>query len=43
MMIDGLHMANSDPDRKKNMNARTRFYFEFAVSDMFLPTEVLEP
>ena len=33
MMIDGLHMDNSsNPDRKKYMNARTRFFFEFAAS-----------
>ena len=43
MMIDGVHMVNSDPDRRKNMNSRTRFYFEFLSSGVLLPTEVLEP
>lgn len=43
MMIDGLHMFNSDGDRAGKMNTRTRFFFEFAVSGVFLPTELLEP
>jgi len=43
MMIDWLHMVNSDTDRKEKMNARTRFFFEFVASGVFLPTELLEP
>ncbi|EKD66543.1 MAG: hypothetical protein ACD_49C00036G0006 [uncultured bacterium (gcode 4)] len=44
MMIDGLHMVNSDSeDRAKNMNARTRFLWEFIVSGVFYPTELIEP
>lgn len=43
MMIDGLHMYNADAERVRKINARTRFFFEFAVSDKFLPTELLEP
>jgi hypothetical protein len=36
-------MVNSDTDRKEKMNARTRFFFEFVASGVFLPTELLEP
>lgn len=43
MLIDGVHMSNSDLDRQKNMNARTRFFFEFVASGVLLPTEILEP
>ncbi|MCK9272831.1 hypothetical protein M0P65_04770 [Candidatus Gracilibacteria bacterium] len=44
IMLDGLHMVNSDnPDRVKNMNARSRFLWEFIVSGVFYPSELIEP
>lgn len=44
IMIDGLHMLNSpDGDKQRNMNSRTRFYFEFIIIWTFLPSELLEP
>lgn len=43
MMLDGLHMKNSDGDRSEKMNGRTRFLFEFILMDEFIPTELLEP
>jgi hypothetical protein len=37
-------MVNSDnPDRVKNMNARSRFLWEFIVSGVFYPSELIEP
>lgn len=44
IMIDGLHMLSSpDISRRINMNARTRFFFEFVMIWNFLPSELLEP
>ncbi|MDD2870981.1 MAG: hypothetical protein PHS49_03240 [Candidatus Gracilibacteria bacterium] len=44
IVIDGLHMVNSDDsDKRKNMNARTRFYFEMIGIDTFYVSESLEP
>jgi len=44
IMIDWLHMLSSpDESRRKNMNARTRFYFELISIWNFLPSEMLEP
>lgn len=43
LMVDGMHRIHPDPDKRENMNARTRFFFEFAVTDTFYPTEILEP
>lgn len=44
IMIDWLHMVNStDPDKRKNMNARPRFYFEMIGIDTFYVSESLEP
>ncbi|MDP2091279.1 MAG: hypothetical protein Q8K30_06815 [Candidatus Gracilibacteria bacterium] len=44
IMIDGLHMVNStDSDKRKNMNARPRFYFEMIGIDTFIVSELLEP
>lgn len=44
MMIDGVHMAtSSDPDKRENMNSRTRFFFELVAMGDLLPTEILEP
>lgn len=43
MLMDWLHMQNSnDPDKVKNMNARTRFLWEFVMTWDFLPTELIE-
>jgi hypothetical protein len=43
MLMDWLHMKNSeDPDKAHNMNARTRFLFEFVATSKFLPTELIE-
>lgn len=44
LMLDWLHMVNSEnPDRVKNMNARSRFLWEFIVSGAFYPSELIEP
>ncbi len=44
IMIDGLHMVNSsDPDKVKNMNARTRFLWELIWVWTFVISEYLEP
>ncbi len=44
IMIDGIHMLSSpDISRRINMNARTRFYFEFIIIWKFLQSELLEP
>ena len=43
MMLDGEKQATSDePERRARMNARTRFFYEFAAT-IYLPTEVLSP
>ncbi|MDP2395596.1 MAG: hypothetical protein Q8S84_05245 [bacterium] len=37
-------MVNStDSDKRKNMNARPRFYFEMIGIDTFIVSELLEP
>lgn len=43
LMVDGMHRIHPDADKRENMNARTRFFFEFAVTDTFYPTEIIEP
>lgn len=43
MMLDGeIQATHEDEARAKRMNARTRFFFEFATT-IYLPTEVLTP
>jgi hypothetical protein len=43
MMLDGEIQPTSDhPERRERMNARTRFFYEFATT-IYLPTEVLTP
>lgn len=43
MMLDGeIQATHEDEARAKRMNARTRFFYEFA-STIYLPTEVLTP
>jgi hypothetical protein len=44
MMVDGVHMQNSDnKDRQENMNSRTRFFFELATPQRLYFSELLEP
>lgn len=44
MMVDGyVQKFHPDPDRRENMNARTRFYWEFLVTQDYTVTELLEP
>lgn len=44
MMIDGEKQAtHSDVSRQEIMNGRTRFFFEFFLSGIYLPTELLVP
>ncbi len=44
LMVDGWHLWNSDDkDKRANMNARTRFYFELIGTGKLLPTELIEP
>lgn len=43
LLVHGMHRLHPDPDKKENMNATTRFYFEFAATQTFYPTELLEP
>lgn len=43
MMLDGeIQATHDDEARTKRMNARTRFFYEFATT-IYLPTEVLTP
>ena len=43
MMLDGeIQATHDDEARTKRMNARTRFFYEFAAT-IYLPTEVLTP
>ena len=44
MMVDGEKQPNhADPSRRETMNGRTRFFFEFFLSDVYIPTELLVP
>jgi hypothetical protein len=44
MMVDGeKQWTHSDVSRQKYMNIRTRFFFEFFLSQSYLPTELLSP
>jgi hypothetical protein len=44
MMIDGEKQStHADISRQKAMNIRTRFFFEFFLSETYLPTELLIP
>ena len=43
IMLDGeIQPTSEDPERRERMNARTRFFYEFAAT-IYLPTEVLTP
>lgn len=44
MMVDGeKQTTHPDPSRQKAMNIRTRFFFEFFLSETYLPSELLTP
>lgn len=44
MMIDGEKQStHPDISRQKAMNIRTRFFFEFFLSETYLPSELLVP
>lgn len=44
MMIDGEKQStHADISRQKTMNIRTRFFFEFFLSETYLPSELLVP
>lgn len=44
MMVDGEKQStHPDISRQKAMNIRTRFFFEFFLSEIYLPSELLVP
>jgi len=43
-LFDGEHKSNSyDINEKKNLNPRTRFFFEFIIAWNYYPTELISP
>ncbi|MFZ5341286.1 MAG: hypothetical protein ACOZBL_01620 [Patescibacteria group bacterium] len=44
LMIDGEHQSTHHlEDRRRKMNLRVRFLFEFIVAKTYFPTELLVP
>jgi len=44
MMVDGGKQSNhADISRQNTMNIRTRFFFEFTISEVYLTTKIIVP